>query len=727
MTCIIILTCAVFNCAKTDYTGPYVIFCRNHQKNDNSYPQKALLGYCEYVSARKSAKTHHKKKCENALINGYAIKKTIKTGLEVRGKTDMVNNGNVSANSVSGNDAGGVVCASIGGLDISDSVKVINRNVSDNGKSRGKAKNKEVELRWRIKERWQGREELARQLGVSPLVAQLLYNRGVRDAETGREFLEPALRNLFPPEMLVGIGDAVARIRQAISEGEKIVIYGDYDVDGITGVSILWRCFELGGVEVDYYVPHRVDEGYGLNVQAIEYLAKKGVGLIITVDCGVTAYESARRAAELGVDLIITDHHKVDDVMAEAVAVVHPDLPGQEYANPYLCGAGVAFKLAWALAQEFSGAKKVTQEFRDFLCSATSLAALGTIADIVPLVGENRIFACFGLQSIAVDTNIGIKALIESAGLTGSALKTTDIGFKLAPRLNAAGRMGHARLAVELFTCSSTERARQIAEYLTAQNRQRQKVEKEITEQAFAQVLKLGMDKDGYNGIVVAGENWHAGVIGIVASRIVDKFHRPAIVISLQEDKAMGSGRSIKGFDLYEAIAGCRDMLSGFGGHAMAAGITLTLDKVNEFREAFNTQVGELINEEQFVQEIVIDAEVELAELTVPVMKVIERTGPFGQGNPKVMLVARGLRLVDKPGLMGKKGDHLQMMVTDKDIADAHQVVGGIMRVVGFGKGKWLKKLQNAERFDLVFEPSLNHFNGNTTVEMIAQDISINN
>ncbi|MCP4707718.1 MAG: single-stranded-DNA-specific exonuclease RecJ, partial [Planctomycetes bacterium] len=397
------------------------------------------------------------------------------------------------------------------------------------------------QLHWRVKPLWNQRDQMASKLQLPDLVTQLLYNRGVSELEQAKKFLQPSLKDLIEPQHFTGIDNAVERINQALKTGEKIVLYGDYDVDGITGVAILWHCLKLNGVDVEYYVPHRIEQGYGLNPESIRQLAEKGTKLIITVDCGVSAHQCADLTADLGVDLIITDHHNVEDDLPQAVAIVHPDLPGGEYPNKSLCGAGVAFKLAWALAQKFSGASKVTREFRDFLVSATGLAALGTIADVVPLQGENRILARFGLEGLAVSADTGIKALIAAAGLTGEKLDSFDVGFKLAPRLNAAGRMGHARLAVELFTRAGKERAKEIAQYLESQNRQRQKVEKNITADAIAQVTDLKMDNPNWRGIVAAGDQWHGGVIGIVASRIVDKFHRPTVVISLQDDKALGS------------------------------------------------------------------------------------------------------------------------------------------------------------------------------------------
>lgn len=581
------------------------------------------------------------------------------------------------------------------------------------------------ECKWIVKPAWEGRKELARQLRMPELVAQLLYNRGITEPEQARAFLHPTLKNLIDPATLIGIDAAVKRIRQALCDDEKIVIYGDYDVDGIMGVSILWQCMKLTGHEVDYYVPHRIDEGYGLNIEAVRELAEKGTNLIITVDCGITAHESADEAARLGVDLIITDHHQLDGDPARSVAVVHPDLPGQNYANTNLCGAGVAFKLAWALGQEFSGEAKVSEEFRQYLLAATSMAAMGTIADVVPLLGENRVLASYGMQGLANCQDHGIRALITAAGLDGAKLNSTDIGFKLAPRLNAAGRMGHARLAVEMFTRSSAARAIETAKYLESQNRQRQKVEKDITEEASRQVVKLKMDAKAWRGIVASGENWHGGVIGIVASRIVDKYHRPTVVISQQENKAIGSCRSIAGFNIHKALTACSEYLLGFGGHEMAAGLQIELDKIEPFRQAFNQYAAEHLAEDDLVKKLNIDAEVALAELTLATAKAIEQLGPFGAGNPSVKLVARKLRLVGHPRRIGKSNDHLALTVTDQVDHDKQLQPGNMMRAVAFGKANMEKKLIAAKTFDVVFAPTINHFNRNTTVEMMVKDFQI--
>ncbi len=578
---------------------------------------------------------------------------------------------------------------------------------------------------WCVKETWQQREEFANRLGIPALIAQLLYNRGISEFEQAKRFLQPSLNDLIEPQKLYGLATAVRRIRQAMSKGEKIVLYGDYDVDGITGVAILWRCLKLAGGEVDYYVPHRIEEGYGLNTDAIRHLAEKGTQLIVTIDCGITGIKSANLAAELGVDLIITDHHKIEGELPKATAIIHPNLPGQDYPNRNLCGAGVAFKLAWGLAQEFSGAQKVSADFRDYLLNVTALVSLGTIADVVPLQGENRVLTVFGMEALINSLDQGIMAIMKAAGLQKGKLLSSDIAYRLAPRLNAAGRMGHARLAVELLTKSSDKRSAEIANYLESQNRQRQKVEKRITAEALEQVKVLGMNKKNWRGIVVAGENWHGGVIGIVASRVVEKYQRPTVVISLQGEKAMGSCRSVPGFDIYRALTNCESCLQTFGGHAMAAGINIDPNQIDLFREAFNRYACENLTEQDLVSKIEADAEVKLQDLDVPTVERIERLGPFGSGNPEVKLIVRGLRLASPPRRMGQKADHLQLTVAAKEDPQAHMNAGAVMRAVAFNKVSWEKKLIDADSFDLLFEPVINRYNGSVTAEMMVHDIQI--
>ena len=582
---------------------------------------------------------------------------------------------------------------------------------------------------WQILPDWPGRDDLARRLRISPLLAQLLHHRNLDDPDAAGKFLKPTLKDLEDPASLPGVVAAAERICVAVDRGEKIFIYGDYDVDGLTGTAILWHCLNMVEADVHFYVPHRIEEGYGLNSQAISELAELDTNLIITVDCGISASEPARLAAELGVDLIITDHHRIDSDLPACHAIVHPALPGSGYACKYLSGAGVAFKLAWQLAQRLSkpGASatsgpngagiRVSNSFREFLISATGLAALGTIADVVPLTGENRILAAFGLQGLASSKNPGIQALIESVGLTGSKLDSYDIGFKLAPRINAAGRMGHAQLALELLTRAAKARAEKIADYLEQQNRQRRKVEQDITKQAVRLVTEKKLDTPETRGLVLAERDWHAGVIGIVASRIVDRYHRPTVIIAIENGQGQGSARSIPGFNIFEAFHACREYLTSFGGHAMAAGLSIAVENIEPFTAAFAAYAGDHLSPADLEPVLRIDAAACLDMITEELLIDINRLAPFGQSNRRPLLVTEDCAVVGEPRTVGKTKKTLQFTVA-RD--------GTTRKCVAFGQASLLKKLATCQTVSLAYRPILNEFNGYRSAELQIEDMRFN-
>jgi len=557
---------------------------------------------------------------------------------------------------------------------------------------------------------------LAQSLKVSPLVAQVLLNRGITEAREGSVFLQPKLTELIRPGRMPGIEPAVARLREAVERKEKITVYGDYDVDGITGVSILWELLTLLGAQVDYYIPHRIEEGYGLNADAVRSLAGSGTQLLVTVDCGIGGFEAADLARQLGIDLIVTDHHQPGPVLPNAMAVVHPALE-ESYPNQDSAGAMVAYKLAWALAEQFSGGSRLEPKLRQFMLDATSLAAIGTVADIVDLRGENRVLTSFGLQAVPESQLCGLHALIESAGLKGQGVDSYAIGFRLAPVLNAAGRMGHARLAVELLTSTSEMRAKQIAEYLKEQNVQRQQCERKMFKEACEIVIERGWNHPDRRSIVLAYEGWHTGVLGIVASRLVDKFYRPAIMINAspgESGAAQGSGRSVPGFCLLSAIQACSTHLASFGGHKMAAGLTIHPEKIEPFVSDFEGYACQNLQEEDVVARLDIDAVVPLRQFTRDAVNQLEMLGPYGQGNPRPLFATMGVRLVSAPRRVGAKGDHLQFAITDNTAT---------IRGVGFGMGALEKKLLDNEFFNIAYEAQLNRYNGNTSVEFITTDI----
>lgn len=574
---------------------------------------------------------------------------------------------------------------------------------------------------WVIAAPWEGRERLAASIGVSPIVAQLLHNRGIGDETTARRFLESQMADIFPPEAMPAALDAADRIAAMIEAGRKIVIYGDYDVDGITGVSILWRCLKLAGANVDFYIPHRLEEGYGVNAEAVETLAADGAAMIVTVDCGVTAIDPARRAKELGVEFIISDHHEPvtgDDgncILPDAL-IVHPAVSRAghyDYPNPHLSGAGVALKLAWAVAQKLSRAAKVKPEFRDFLVDAMGLAALGIIADVVPLQGENRIIAQHGLRGLAHSKLPGLQALMHAASLTGKSLGGYDIGFKLAPRLNAIGRMGHAQLAVDLLTRAGPAEAAQIAANLDQQNAARQRLQRKIAKEASEMVVAQGQNGENIRSIVLASPDWHAGVIGIVASKIMEEFGRPTVMIALESGVGQGSGRSVRNFALHEAFAHCKDHLISFGGHAMAAGLRISADKVDEFRSAFQARAGELLTPADLRPKLRIDDVVDLSELTPRLVADINRLEPFGAGNAAPQFATEWLDLYGEPRTVGNGGTHLQLTLTD-----GRQRCKGI----AFGMAKYQDELLDHRKCRVAFQPIINEWQGRRSVEMQIAD-----
>ncbi|MGD9110493.1 MAG: single-stranded-DNA-specific exonuclease RecJ, partial [Phycisphaerales bacterium] len=528
---------------------------------------------------------------------------------------------------------------------------------------------------WNIKPLHSRVKSLARELKIAPIVAQALLNRGITDTSSGSSFLRPRLTELIAPEEMPGAPRAAERIAEAITNQQKVTVYGDYDADGITGASILWHLIKMLDGDVDYYIPHRIDEGYGLNDQAIRSIAESGTNLLITVDCGITAVDSVALANSLNLDVIITDHHQPGPELPKGCIIVHPVVDAG-YPNQDSSGAMVAFKLTWSLANKFSSGPRLHSDLRQFMLDATSLAAIGTIADIVDLRAENRILTSYGLQSLAESKLPGIRALIETAGLTGKDLDSFDIGFRLAPMLNAAGRMGHARLAVELLTSESDMHCTRIAEYLKQQNELRRRHERKIFKQACQMINEAGLNHPHNKSIVLQNSDWHIGVIGIVASRIVDKYFRPTIMFSSGDSIAQGSGRSIPGFSLLDAISACSKHLEHFGGHKMAAGLTIRTENIEKFAADFETYTKENLKEHSHVATIDIDAEFALDQFSHESVKQLQLLGPFGQGNPRPVFATKGLKLISPPRRVGARSDHLQLAVTDNTAS---------LRCIGFG------------------------------------------
>jgi single-stranded-DNA-specific exonuclease len=494
---------------------------------------------------------------------------------------------------------------------------------------------------------------------------------------------------------------AVARVRKAITGKEKILVYGDYDVDGMTSVAILKKALANLGAVVETYIPNRLEEGYGLNTNAIKRAIKDGVSLIITVDCGISSFKEIEYAKLSKIDVIITDHHEiVSGRVPQAHAVINPLQDSCSYPFKHLAGVGLAYKLAKAL---YDGTPFLAEDFLD-------LVSLGTIADIVPLKGENRILAKHGLDEINRRHRVGIKALTDLAGLSGKDVSSGHIGFVLGPRINAMGRVGSPEKALELLLTEDREEAARLAKMLDTENRNRQKIESRILDEALSMVEREVNFKH-HRIIVLASENWHPGVIGIVASRISDRFHRPAILISLDGRHGKGSGRSVEGFNLFDVLMQCKDILMGFGGHESACGLTIDRERVAEFRDLINTEAEKHVSEDVFSPKLDIEMEIPLNSLSEEVIKEIEALAPFGEENPRPVFSSRNLTVKDGPRQIGKNG--FKIWVTDNAIT---------CEAVSFGRNE-LDAPKNGSGVDLAYIPSINDWQGLQSIQLELKDI----
>ena len=549
---------------------------------------------------------------------------------------------------------------------------------------------------------------LAAALNIDIAVARLLCQRGFSDPERAGRFLNPSLDHLHDPMLLAGMDVAVERIMAALARKERIGIHGDYDVDGITSTVILRRALEMLGGEVVHFIPERLKDGYGLQPAAIERLHADGVALLISVDCGIRGAEAARRARELGVDLIITDHHEPDTELPPALAVINPKRADCSYPDKYLAGVGVALKLVQALCRR-AGREQLLPGF-------IKVAAIGTLADVVPLVGENRVIAKLGLDLLSKGPHkIGLRALIDVCGLSGKTIDSYHIGFMLAPRVNAAGRMSTPDIATRLLLAqdeSLADDVRQLALQLDGENVRRQEEEAEILA-AAKKVVQTDPDVGARSVLVVAGDGWHRGVIGIVASKLVDAFHRPAIVLSVEDGVAQGSCRSISKFDMLGALERCAPMLTRFGGHKQAAGLALDAARIKEFRLAVNAVADETLGPEDLMPRLRIDGGLTFKGITGGVAAGVAALAPFGAGNPRPVFAARGVEIIDGPRKLKER--HLKMALKQD---------GRIFRAVAWRAAERHDYLtEHKGALDVAFSLEQNQYNGETYVELTLADL----
>lgn len=505
--------------------------------------------------------------------------------------------------------------------------------------------------RWIVREHDAERAaSLARVLGVSPILAALLIARGYDDERVARAFLSPTYDQLHEPYAMFGMKEAVARLKNAIDNGERVLIYGDYDVDGTTGTAVLLRALKLLGAKAGFHIPHRFTEGYGIQQAALEKAVADGYTLVVSIDCGIRAHEPLYWARDNRLDVIITDHHLPDEKEGAppAFAVLNPNQAGCEYPDKNLAGVGVAFKLVHALFREYGREAQVAAFMK--------VVAIGTVADVAKLVGENRAIVSLGLKDLARVANPGLRALIDVAGCgDGKGMTAYDLGFRLGPRINAAGRMDAARAVVELFDTRDSDEARRLANHLDARNEERKTVQQQIIDLAVAE---LKDPKDSFVA-VIAGEGWHRGVIGIAASKIAERFNRPCVVLSVEGDVAHGSGRSIEAYHLLNGLTACADLFEKFGGHSHAAGITIRPGRIDEFRRRLNEHAASCLTSEDLEPSVKVDLELTAEKVTFSLAREMEALEPFGAGNPRPVLVTRNLRLLSEPVIV--KDRHLKL------------------------------------------------------------------
>ncbi len=559
-------------------------------------------------------------------------------------------------------------------------------------------------------------QELSASLQLSKIASTILVARGLKNAQEASQFLNPKLAYLHHPNCFCGMKEAAQRIHQAILENEKICIYGDYDVDGVTSISLVYECLQSLGAQVFYYIPNRLTEGYGLHLSAIHKIAEYHAQLMITVDCGISEHEAIAEANRLGITVIVTDHHEVGAMVPNALAVINPKDHRGNYPFKGIAGVGVAFKLAWAIFQTFSNdPDKVLPEHRAFLLNALSLVALGTIADVAPLRDENRVMAHFGLMVLQNTSNLGLKALKEVARLSQvSPLKAEHIGFRLGPRLNAMGRLEESFSCVELLTTKNIDSAQHLAKRLDLQNQRRKNIQEKIYQQAKEQIDSKGLHQNKV--LTLAHEEWHPGVVGIVASRLLEEFYRPVLMIALSNGEGRGSARSIPGFHLFHALQEAEPYLISYGGHELAAGFKVNRDKITQLDECLNKRAASLLAPVDLQPVLLLDALVDLSEINWDLIRQLAQMEPFGEGNPEPVLMAKNLEIVRAPSpeKYGPQGEHLGFRVRQGS---------QVFKAIAFGAGNLYSQVQQHRYCDLAFTPKKNSWANTDYIQLQVKDI----
>ena len=553
-------------------------------------------------------------------------------------------------------------------------------------------------------------QTLVRELCIHPLTARLLCNRGLKDAAEADAFLRPDLRQLHDPFGLPDMDKAAHRIKDALASGETIFVHGDYDVDGVTSTAVYVRTLTALGAKLIYRVPHRKNDGYDIKARAIDWAHEQGATLVITSDCGIQAREAVAHANSLGMTVLITDHHEPGEVLPPAYAVVNPHRHDSTYAFPNLAGVGVAFKTMQAVVRLI----QPTHESA-FIQKFLDLVACGTVADVMPLLGENRVFASFGLKQLATTRKVGLRALLDGAGIdTSKPLSAESVGFGIGPRINAVGRLDDAALALDLMLTGDPEEARTLVEKLNAFNVERQQAQRRILEEAKA--IVGGLDLDKIKVLVIASPGWNAGVVGIVAGKLVETYYRPAIVIGVNdaETHGKGSARSIKGFDMFQGMQLCRDLLESCGGHEMAAGLSLTMENLTAFGERINDHARATMTDEDFIPRLAHDGMIDPSALSISLLEDWARLAPFGQANPEPRFASEEL-LICEARRIGKDMSHLKMRVRSEamDPTDC----------IAWGQGDWVDRAGPGDRLEAVYTPQINEWNGRRLLQLNVKDL----
>jgi single-stranded-DNA-specific exonuclease len=560
--------------------------------------------------------------------------------------------------------------------------------------------------RWIVREQDTERvASLARALGVSSTLAQLLISRGCDDEPSARSFLQPSQDQLHDPYLMLGMGQAVSRLLQAIDSSERILVYGDYDVDGTTGTAVLLRALNLLGAQTGFHVPHRFTEGYGIQQAALQKAVAEGYKLAISVDCGIRAHEPLYWARDNGLDVIITDHHLPDEGegVPPAYAVLNPNQKGCNYPDKNLAGVGVAFKLVHALFRERGRESQVNAFLK--------IVAIGTVADVAKLSGENRTIVALGLKDLAKATNPGLRALMEVAGCDGASMTAYDIGFRLGPRINAAGRMDAARAVVELFSTRDTQEARRLAKHLDTRNQERKEVQKQIVELAISELESVERVPANSYVAVIAGEGWHRGVIGIAASKIAERINRPCVVFSIDGAVAHGSGRSIEPYHLLNGLTSCADLFEKFGGHSHAAGITIKPDRIDELRRRLNQHAASCLTEEDLQPCLHIDAVLATEDISFELVAELQKLEPYGAGNPRPTFLARNLCILTEPRLIGQR--HLKLCVAGPE--------GRPLETIWWNGAEQTTAIRNG--IDMAYTIEQSNWNGGTFLQLSVNDV----